>query len=148
MIHSIQKRNVAMKLVTEARDSSASVSTPSDLLRIRAVSPPPPSKLEFSHASTKPQGDHKRSLFDSPAPGSPKVQVDFIPAAALLDFEEVHSICEHIFNETLDIIFPQESPSSSKSPVKSLRSLAKDKLGIQLNIDDGQVSRPPMSSSD
>ena len=137
-----------MKLVTEARDSSASVSTPSDLLRIRAVSPPPPSKLEFSSASTKPQGDHKRSLFDSPAPGPRKVQVDFIPAAALLDFEEVHSICEHILNETLDIIFPQESPSSSKSPVKSLRSLAKDKLGIQLNIDDGQVSRPPMSSSD
>jgi len=128
-----------MKLVTEARDSSASVSTPSDLLRIRAVSPPPPSKLEFSHASTKLQGDHKRSLFDSPALGPPRVQVDLFPPAALLDFEDVHSICEYILNETLDIIFPQESPSSSKSPVKSLRSLAKDKLGIHLNTDDGKL---------
>ena len=141
MIHSLQKRKVAQKLETETRDSSTSVSTPTDLQRIRAISPPPPSKLEFSHASTKPEGDHKRSLFDSPASGHSRVQTELMPTAALLDFGEVHSICEQILIEALDIIFPQVSsrpaPVMAQGEVKSLRSLATDKLeelGIQPNI--------------
>ena len=126
MIHSLQRRNVA-KLVTEARDSStsvssvstpsdlqrirattsvSSVSTPSDLQRIRAVSPPPPSKLEFSPASSKTEGDHKRSLFESPAAGNLRFQVDFVPPAALLDIEEISSLCRQILMETLDKFHP------------------------------------------
>ena len=117
MIHSFQRRNVA-KLVTEARDSSASVSTPTDLPRIKAVSPPPPSKLEFSPTSTKTEGEHKRTLFDSPAAGIPRILVDYVPPASLLDLEEVYSLCERILIETLDDIcqyYLDDNPSSAES---------------------------------
>ena len=117
MIHSLQRRNVA-KLVTEARDSSASVSTPTDLPRIKAVSPPPPSKLEFSPTSTKTEGEHKRTLFDSPAAGNPRILVDYVPPASLLDLEEVYSLCEQILIETLDNIcqyYLDDNPSSAES---------------------------------
>ena len=153
MIHSLQKRKVAQKLETETRDSSTSVSTPTDLQRIRAISPPPPSKLEFSHASTKPEGDHKRSLFDSPASGPTRVQTELMPTAALLDFEEVHNICEQILNEALDIIFPQVSSRSAmaQAEVQSLRSLATDKLeelGILPNIPVEDTTIGVKSTSD
>ena len=117
MIHSLQRRNAA-KLVTEARDSCASVSTPTDLPRIKAVSPPPPSKLEFSPTSTKTEGEHKRTLFDSPAAGNPRILVDYVPPASLLDLEEVHSLCKQILIETFDDICQyhhDDNPSSAES---------------------------------
>ena len=72
MIHSLHKKNVA-NLVTEG---TASVSTPTDVPRIQALSPPTPSKLEYS--STKTDGDTaKRSLFDSPA-GPGGIRTDLV----------------------------------------------------------------------
>merc|ERR1719282_1827129 len=46
-------------------DKSGSISTPSDLPRIKATSPPPPTKMEYSPTMTDVEVP-KRSLFDSP----------------------------------------------------------------------------------
>ena len=62
-------KKVAAAMVFE--DKSGSISTPSDLPRIKATSPPPPTKMEYSPTMTDVDVP-KRSLFDSPVVKFPK----------------------------------------------------------------------------